>query len=156
MQESEVRAAVLVAVTTITITVFVRHSEGRIYGDDMYSRQCDCRKSLYIYENGKKSTQSCKTRSWKEAERIRQEELDKRDPVKKELARIAEQEEAKARRRAVEEVKLEDALTQWLAGMKDLAEASREAYTSMKNTMLRHSAFTAGTRQGASDTEGRF
>jgi len=51
------------------------------------------------YENGKKSTVSCKTRSWAEAEKVRQAELDKRDPVKKELARIAEREAVKARRR---------------------------------------------------------
>jgi integrase len=120
--------------------VFVRHSEGCKHSADQYSRKCDCRKSLYIYENGKKFTMSAKTRSWTAAEELRQKELDKRDPVKIRLREIEDEEAAKAARRVIKQITLEAALTQWLAGMKDLAPTSRESYTSMKNTMLRWAA----------------
>jgi formylmethanofuran dehydrogenase subunit E len=51
----------------------------------------NARKSLYIREHGKTAYVSAKTRSWEQAERVAARERDKRDPVKIELQKIAEQ-----------------------------------------------------------------
>jgi hypothetical protein len=62
--------------------------------------RCACRKSLYIYEDGKVRYQSAKTRSREQAERIGRAERELRDPVKKRLEEIEAQEAAKAAREA--------------------------------------------------------
>src|ERR1035437_5383678 len=54
---------------TFTVSVFTRHSPKCPHRDDPLHRTCKCRKSLYLYENGKDSYKSAKTRSWKEAEK---------------------------------------------------------------------------------------
>ncbi len=88
--------------TTSTISVFTRHSVDCPKRHDPQWRRCNCRRSLYIYEGGKKTVVSAKTRSWQQAERMAQAERDKRDPVKIELQTIAEQEAAKAAKQAAE------------------------------------------------------
>src|SRR5271165_4088862 len=85
--------------STITITVITRHSADCPQTDPKWKR-CKCRKSLYIYEHGKVRYVSARTRSWEQAERVAQSERDKRDPVKLELQRIAEQKAAEAGRAA--------------------------------------------------------
>jgi hypothetical protein len=77
--------------STVTIKVIVRHSkackkERPGLGKDC--EDCDCRKSLYIYENGKDRIISARTRSWKKAEQMAKAETDKRDPLKQRLIEI--------------------------------------------------------------------
>ena len=74
--------------TTTTVTVFTRHNPDCPKKQNRYWKRCNCRKSLYIYENGKVSFISAKTRSWEQAERLAQQERDKRDPVKIRLKEI--------------------------------------------------------------------
>lgn len=119
------------------IAVFTRHSAACPKKADPQWKRCNCRKSLYIRENGKTTYLSAKTRSWEQAERVAQAERDKRDPVKIELQKIAEREAAK---KAVEMAKLTpiaDALSQWLAGMKGQTESSLAAYESTTRRILR-------------------
>src|ERR1035441_501869 len=80
--------------TTITISVFTRHNEDCPKAADRYWKRCKCRKALYIYEGGRDSTVSARTRSWEHAELFAQTERDRRDPVKLRLQGI-EAEEAK-------------------------------------------------------------
>ena len=77
--------------STVTIKVIVRHSkackdENPELGQDY--KDCNCRKHIYIYENGKDRPISAKTRSWEKAEQMAQAERDKRDPLKQRLKEI--------------------------------------------------------------------
>jgi site-specific recombinase XerD len=81
--------------TTLTISVFTRHSDDCPQKDDRTWRHCKCRKHLYIYEDGKVRFISARTRSWDKAQKLAVEELDKRDPVKIRLREIEAQEAAK-------------------------------------------------------------
>jgi integrase/recombinase XerD len=117
-------------IASLTITVFARHTEKCPKRTDPQWKRCDCTKSIYIRERGKTQYLSAHTRVWAEAERVAQAERDKRDPVKLELQKI---EESEAVKRAAELSKvkpLEDALEQWLTGMKTPGESSVEAYRS--------------------------
>ena len=49
--------------STFTITVFTRHSDDCSYKDNPQWKRCKCRKSIYLYEGGKKKYISAKTRS---------------------------------------------------------------------------------------------
>jgi integrase len=116
--------------STTTITVITRHSADCPQTNPQWKR-CKCRKSLYIYENGKVRYASAKTRSWEQAERVAQAERDKRDPVKLELQKIAEQKAAEAERVAAleaSEVTIEDALDRWVRSKKELSYGSAAAY----------------------------
>lgn len=93
-------------------------------------RRCQCRKSLYIREKGKTVYVSAKTRSWEEAERVAQRERDRRDPVKIALAQFADAEAAKAEAAKAKEKPFDEALQQWLAGMKAQTRSSLDAYRS--------------------------
>ena len=117
-------------VSSSTITVFTRHSADCPRRDEPQWKRCNCRKSLYIRENGKAAYVSAKTRSWEQAERFAQSERDKRDPVKVQLQKIAEQEMAKAEASAAKLVPLKDAFEQWLDGMKKPGNTSVNAYRS--------------------------
>jgi hypothetical protein len=113
-----------------TISVFTRHSGGCAKVNDPQWKRCDCRKSIYIREKGRTVYVSAQTRSWDEAERFAQTERDKRDPVKIELQKIAEREEAKRVAELALLTPINEALDQWLAGRKGVAESSLAAYTS--------------------------
>jgi len=117
-------------VTTTTISVFTRHSPECSKRDNPQWRRCNCRKSLYIYENGSVAYKSARTRYWDQAEKIAQAERDARDPVKLELAKI----EAK---KAAMDCKLEEALDQWIAGLKGSGTATKASYLTFKGAMLR-------------------
>lgn len=134
MQDTEPHAAPIDPVSTLTITVFTRHSSDCTQRENPQWKRCKCRKSLYIYEGGKVTYKSAKTRSWERAERVAQGERDKRDPVKAELLKIAETEAAKD---AVRLKPLGEALEQWLSGMKTPGESSVEAYRSTTRTIRR-------------------
>lgn len=77
--------------STVTIKVVVRHSKAcknDYPGLKQDYKDCDCRKHIYIYENGKGRPISARTRSWEKAEQMAHAERDKRDPVKQRLREI--------------------------------------------------------------------
>jgi integrase len=122
-----------------SIRVFARHSEDCPHSDPNY-RKCNCRKHLYIYEAGKVTYKTCKTRSWTEAEKVMQAEKDLRDPVKIELARIAEAEVAKQASKPL----IGEALDHWIArfltkdskGEDIKATATTSSYLSFKKFVV--------------------
>ena len=61
---------------------------------------------------------SAKTRSWDQAQKLAQQEIDARDPVKKALKQIEEREAEKARQSQSKEITIDAALDEWLAGIK--------------------------------------
>jgi len=121
-------------ISSLTITVFARHSSDCPKSNDPQWKRCKCRKSLYIREDGKTQYLSAQTRSWAEAERVAQAERDKRDPVKIELQKIAESEAAKD---AIRLKSLVEALEQWLSGMKSPGASSVDAYRSTTRKIQR-------------------
>jgi site-specific recombinase XerD len=122
------------SISSLTISVFTRHSAACPKSDNPQWKRCNCRKSLYIREDRKTTYVSARTRSWEQAERVAQAERDKRDPVKLELQKIAESEAAKD---AVRLKPIGEALEQWLSGMKKPGESSVEAYRSTTRKIQR-------------------
>jgi integrase len=114
--------------STFTVTPFTRHSPECPKKADPQWKRCRCRKSLYIYEDGKVRYASTKTRSWEEAERVAQDERDKRDPVKIERAKI----EAK---KAAKDCSISNALDQWIARFKAKEESAKKYATFKKQTL---------------------
>lgn len=131
-------------IATFTVTLFTRHTPECPQKDNPQWKQCKCRKSLYIYENGKVSYKSAKTRSWKQAETIAQAECDLRDPVKIKLASIEAEEAAKkakeAAKKAARDYNLEDALSQWIAGQKRPGKETLKGYETFRRKMLNWAA----------------
>lgn len=125
------------SIASLTITVFTRHSGECPKSDNPQWKRCNCSKSLYIREHGKTKYVSAQTRSWTEAERVAQAERDKRDPVKRELQKIAESEAVKNAARLAQLRPLDEALQQWLAGMKTPGESSLDAYRSTSRKIVR-------------------
>ena len=124
-------------IASLTITVFARHSDNCPKRDDPQWKRCKCRKSLYIREGSKTRYVSAKTRSWEQAERLAQDERDKRDPVKIKLQNIAEREAAKEAAKALRLVPFDDALDRWIGGMKTPRSTSLDAYRSTVRRMKR-------------------
>ncbi len=86
---------------------------------------------MYIYEDGRKSYVSAKTRSWKQAEKFAQSERDKRDPVKAEWQKIPElraKDEEAAAARELNQVTIEDALDRWARSRKQMSQGTVSAY----------------------------
>jgi len=105
---------------TTTVTVFVRHGtyKGKICPQtDSQWKRCNCRKSLYIYEGGKTTFVSAKTRSWEDAEKFAQKERDLRDPVKMELKQIKERDAAKTALQESKTLSILDATDRWLKSL---------------------------------------
>jgi integrase/recombinase XerD len=119
------------APSTFTVTVFTRHSTKCPKQNNPNWKRCDCRKSVYIYEDGKVRYVSAKTRSWEQAEKFAQAERDARDPVKLELQKIAElrasEEEAAAAREA-SQVTIDEALNRWIRSRKKMSDGTDAAY----------------------------
>src|SRR5260370_12763789 len=108
-----------------------RHSGECPKKDNPQWKRFNCRKSVYIYEDGRKSYVSAKTRSWKQAEKFAQSERDKRDPVKAELQKIAElraTDEEAAAARELNQVTIEDALDRWARSRKQMSQGTVPAY----------------------------
>ena len=78
---------------------------------------------------------SCRTRSWEEAEKLAQAERDKRDPVKMALKEIAEKEEAKRRKEVEKAITVDDALDEWLAGIKPKSRTRSVQFKSMASKL---------------------
>jgi hypothetical protein len=77
--------------STFTVTVYTRHASDCPKKNVPQWKRCNCRKYLYVYENGKDTTRSAKTRSWERAEFLAQAERNARDPVKRKLKEIEDQ-----------------------------------------------------------------
>jgi hypothetical protein len=128
--------------STVTITVFTRHTSECPEKADRYWKRCNCRKALYIYEGGQDLIVSVKLRSWEQAERIATAQRLLRDPAEIERRRIQDDETAKkaaAEQAAIElsaaeqakNTTLSDALDQWIAGLKTTG-ATNKAYLTIK------------------------
>ena len=85
---------------------------------DQCRRKCYCRKALYIYEDGKKTIVSAKTRSCEETEKFKQAEDDRRDPAIKRLREIDEQEAHKLTLQQPKDITVLDATKRWVASQK--------------------------------------
>jgi integrase len=116
--------------STTTIKVIVRHGtkcKREHPGLRSDYKDCNCRKSIYIYENGEDHPIAAKTRSWSEAQKIAQEEIDKRNPDKQELmelkarlAAVQAEAEAAAAKKALT---IEEATERWLKAQKGRVRA---------------------------------
>jgi integrase/recombinase XerD len=113
---------------TTTITVFTRHAPDCPKKDDRYWKRCNCRKSLYIYENGVDRIISARTRSWAQAEQCAKSELAARDPVERELQRIKDQEEEKRIAALSKVITVGDALARWASGLKGRTAATSKVH----------------------------
>jgi site-specific recombinase XerD len=110
--------------STLTIKVQTRHAIDCPDRQDIYSRKCNCRKQLWIYENGRDRTESAKTRSWAQAQHIADDMIAERDPrriaarkLEAERARLLAAEDEKAAAAAAARVEIAAALDAWLAGI---------------------------------------
>jgi len=103
--------------TTTTITVYTRHNDDCKKKNDRYWKRCNCRKSLYVYVDGKVTYMSAKTRSWEQAERLAQQERDKRDPVKVRLQEIDARETKKEALLRATSITVADAVDRWLLSL---------------------------------------
>src|ERR1017187_6293112 len=104
--------------STFTVSVFTRHAPDCSKKADRTWRRCNCRKALYVYEDGHDHILSAKTRSWETAERFAQTERDRRDPVKRKLLEIAEQEAKKATAQKTQNITVVAATDRWLRATK--------------------------------------
>jgi site-specific recombinase XerD len=119
------------AVATSSIAVITRHSTDCPKQGNPQWRRCNCRKAIYIYEGGKVTYRSAKTRLWDEAERVAHAERELRDPVTVRLREIEEEEAEKRAREAAKianRVKVEDAVSDWLATHKAPAASTANTH----------------------------
>lgn len=128
------------APSTFTVTVFTRHSDDCSKRVDPQWKRCNCRKSLYLYEHGKVRYKSARTRSWEQALKVAEQEMDARDPIKKALKEIAQREEEKARQAKAREITIEAALDEWLAGIKLKSRLHRVQFHSLARKLKNWSA----------------
>lgn len=125
--------------STLTIKVIVRHSKAcrkSFPGLTLESRECNCRKSLWIYENGKDTYISARTRSWEDAERFALAEMDRRNPDKQKVKELEEQLAQKKADEAAKTLSIKDATDRWLASMKLTKEGSITVVQSMIKRIL--------------------
>jgi integrase len=126
------------APSTLTIMVQNRHSSDCPERKDLYSKKCDCRKQLYIYEQGRKRTESAKTRSWEKAEALARQMLSERDPVhiqarklEEERARLLALEEQRKAAAEAQRVPIEKALDEWHTGLKVKSDSRTRQFNSL-------------------------
>lgn len=119
------------AISKVTVKVFARHSAGCPHDDDIYWRDCHCCKGIYIYRNGHDRRISAKTRTWDKAEKKRQEIEDSLDPVKEELKRLKEAQQAKR-------IRIPDAVQGFLsdAAARNLASSTQRSHRSLCREQL--------------------
>jgi integrase/recombinase XerD len=118
------------AIPTATVKLYVRHSKGCPKRSDKYYRHCQCPK--WIYENYATDRRySARTRSWGKAENRRQEIEDSHDPVKAELKRLKETQQAKR-------IMIPDAVERCLqdARARNLARTTQRGYRRLSNKLL--------------------
>jgi hypothetical protein len=115
----------------VTISVVVRHSPDcpkKHPKYDWYSRKCNCRKALYIFENGQNRTVSAKTRTWEDAEKFALAERNRRDPVKQRLREIEEQEAHKATLQQTQDTTILDATERWVLSQRPKTTETAKIY----------------------------
>jgi integrase/recombinase XerD len=83
------------AISAATVKVYVRHRAGCSKRSDKHYRHCQCPKWIYENYDGTDRRYSAKTRSSSEAEKLRQDIEDSHDPVKAELKKLKETQQAK-------------------------------------------------------------
>jgi integrase len=76
-----------------TVSVYTRHSANCNKREDRDCKSCDCPKALYIFQDGKDFRVSARTRSWKEAEKLKREIEDSLDPLKLQLRKLQQEQE---------------------------------------------------------------
>lgn len=123
---------------TLTIKVQTRHSQECSHRADLYFRKCNCRKQIYIYENGRARTESAKTRSWEKAEALVRERLGERDPavvearlLAAERARLLADEEEKRAAAAAARIPIARAVEEWLAGLQPKSRSRASQFQSI-------------------------
>jgi integrase/recombinase XerD len=112
----------------ITVTVYTRHSSDCPKKTHRYWKRCDCRKWLYIYENGNDRSKSAKTRTWEQAERAAQAERDLRDPVKLALRKIEEQQAQMVALTKSKNITVSDTTDRWLRSQKHQSKETATIY----------------------------
>jgi len=110
---------------TTTITVFTRHTDECPKKADRTWKRCNCRKSLYIYEDGKVTNVSAKTRSWKAAEEFADAERAKRDPVRRRLQEIEAEEAKKAAAIRGQTLTVPVAVDRWLLSLSEETDVTQ-------------------------------
>ena len=114
--------------TPTTISVFTRHSPDCPKKADRYFRKCQCRKALYIYEDGADRVVSAKTRSWEQAEKAAQAERDRRDPVRQALQEIKDQEAQKLALTKAQNITVSEITERWLRSVKSGSKETSTIY----------------------------
>jgi hypothetical protein len=114
--------------TTTTISVFTRHSPDCTKKTDKNWKRCDCRKWLYVYEDGLPSRISAKTRSWEQAERFAQAERDRRDPVRRKLQETEDEKVRQVAFQKSKDITVADAVDRWLASLRFRNEVTGKIY----------------------------
>jgi integrase/recombinase XerD len=92
---ARLRGGLRPAISTATVTVYPRHNAACSKRGAKQIRHCQCPKWIYENYNGTDRRYSAKTRSWNIAEKIRQEIEDSHDPIKAELKKLKETQQAK-------------------------------------------------------------
>ena len=77
-----------------TVSVYTRHGTSCPEREDKDCRDCDCMKSIYIFQGGRDFRFSAKTRSWKKAEDLKDKIEDFFDPVQNELRKLKNAQQA--------------------------------------------------------------
>jgi hypothetical protein len=121
---------------TFTITPFTRHSPECAKKDNPQWKRCNCRKHLYIYELGKVTYVSARTRSWEQAERVAQSGRDKHDPVKIELAKIDAERPRLKRIGLLRTANFQTLSTQWTARWKNSGTSTKSSYATVRKSIL--------------------
>src|SRR5712671_4028580 len=77
-----------------TVSVYTRHRADCPKVGDKNWKRCDCMKSIYVFQDGLDVRFSAKTRSWERAEHLKREIEDSLDPIRGELLRLKQEEQA--------------------------------------------------------------
>jgi hypothetical protein len=114
--------------STTTIGVFKRHNPQCPKKTDRYRKRCKCRKALYIYKKGLDAAVSAKTRLWEQVEQFAQAERDRRDPVKRQLKEIEDQEAQKAELQKTKNITVAKGAERWLHSVKTKTAETATTY----------------------------
>ena len=78
-----------------TVSVYARHGSDCPKRDDKDWKRCNCMKSVYVFQGGRDFRFSAKTRTWEKAEQLKRQIEDSLDPVKTELRKLKDGQQAK-------------------------------------------------------------
>lgn len=128
------------ATSSTNIKVITRHSKACRKSHPEYKvdyKKCNCRKAIYIYENGKDMVISAKTRTWDEANRLGDEQRELRDPVKRKVREIEERQAAKESAAAAEmkakTLTIVDATERWLKAQKGVSKCTSRLHRRVRD-----------------------